>query len=73
MIAPLCPVFILLPFSRSLLCFRLSSVQSYIQSFRERQVQAGPPPRRPHTVVDVGYDRGSITPLTAAVGASLRV
>ncbi|XP_077959397.1 transmembrane protein 198 [Gasterosteus aculeatus] len=46
---------------------------SYIQSFRERQVQAGPPPRRPHTVVDVGYDRGSITPLTGAVGASLRV
>ncbi|KAM8902690.1 transmembrane protein 198 isoform 1-T10 [Spinachia spinachia] len=50
---------------------------SYIQSFRERQVQAAPlpsrPAGRPHTVVDVGYDRGSTTPLTGAVGASLRV
>ncbi|KAL6115151.1 tmem198 [Pungitius sinensis] len=50
---------------------------SYIQSFRERQVQAAPPPSRPagrpHTVVDVGYDRGSTTPLTGAARASLRV
>lgn len=60
-------------------CLSLSSfsVQSYIQSFRERQVQAQPFPSRlvgrPHTVVDVGYDCGSTTPLTGAAGPSLRV
>lgn len=51
--------------------------QSYIQSFRERQVQAQPFPSRmvggPHAVVDVGYDCGSTTPLTGAAGPSLRV
>ncbi|XP_031707748.1 transmembrane protein 198 [Anarrhichthys ocellatus] len=50
---------------------------SYIQSFRDRQVQVQPIPSRlagrPHTVVDVGYDRGSTTPLTGAAGPSLRV
>eukprot|EP00064_Thunnus_orientalis_P020099 superscaffoldBa00005352_g20230 len=49
---------------------------SYIQSFRERQVQAQPFPARlvggPHAVVDVGYDCGSTTPLTGAAGPSLR-
>ncbi|XP_034405191.1 transmembrane protein 198-B-like [Cyclopterus lumpus] len=50
---------------------------SYIQSFRDRQVQDQPAPSRPagrpHTVVDIGYDRGSTTPLTAAARASLRI
>ncbi|XP_026157640.1 transmembrane protein 198 [Mastacembelus armatus] len=50
---------------------------SYIQSFRDRQVQAQPFPGRlvsgPHTVVDVGYDCSSSTPLTGAAGPSLRV
>lgn len=51
--------------------------QSYIQSFRDRQVQAQPFPGRlvggPHAVVDVGYDCGSTAPLTGAAGPSLRV
>ncbi|XP_071766757.1 transmembrane protein 198 [Centroberyx gerrardi] len=50
---------------------------SYIQSFRERQVEARPYPGRlvggPHAMVDVGYDCGSTTPLTGAAGPSLRV
>ncbi|KAF3688324.1 Transmembrane protein 198-B [Channa argus] len=50
---------------------------SYIQSFRDRQVQAQPFPGRlvggPHAVVDMGYDCSSTTPLTAAAGPSLRV
>ncbi|GAA6224580.1 transmembrane protein 198-B-like [Lates japonicus] len=50
---------------------------SYIQSFRDRQVQAQPFPGRlvggPHAVVDVGYDCGSTAPLTVAAGPSLRV
>ncbi|KAK5874873.1 hypothetical protein CesoFtcFv8_027420 [Champsocephalus esox] len=49
---------------------------SYIQSFRERQVQVQPVGRlagRPHTVVDIGYDRGSTTPLTGAPGPPLRI
>ncbi|CAB1450367.1 unnamed protein product [Pleuronectes platessa] len=50
---------------------------SYIQSFRDRQVQAQPFPGRlvigPHAVVDVGYDRSSTTPLSGAAGPSLRV
>lgn len=44
---------------------------SYIQSFRDRQVQAQPFPGR--LVVDVGYDCSSTTPLTAASGPHLRV
>lgn len=60
-----------------LLTFFLCLVQSYIQSFRDRQVQAQPFPGRlvggPNVVVDVGYDCGSTTPLTAAAGPSLRV
>ncbi|XP_034052682.1 transmembrane protein 198-B-like [Gymnodraco acuticeps] len=49
---------------------------SYIQSFRERQVQVQPVGRlagRPHTVVDIGYDHGSTTPLTGAPGPPLRI
>ncbi|XP_058474497.1 transmembrane protein 198-B isoform X2 [Solea solea] len=50
---------------------------SYIQSFRERQVQAQPFPGRsvggPHEVVDMGYDCSSTTPLSGAAGPSLRV
>ncbi|XP_046886350.1 transmembrane protein 198-B [Hypomesus transpacificus] len=52
---------------------------SYIQSFRERQVEARPYPPQgrlgggPHTMVDVDYDCGSTTPLTAAAGPSLRL
>ncbi|TDG96098.1 hypothetical protein EPR50_G00236040 [Perca flavescens] len=50
---------------------------SYIQSFRDRQVQVQPVPSRlvgrPHTMVDIGYDRGSTTPLTGAAGPSLNV
>lgn len=50
---------------------------SYIQSFRDRQVQAQPFPSRlvggPHAVVDVGYVCDSTTPLTGAAGPSLRV
>ncbi|KAG7215681.1 hypothetical protein INR49_022036 [Caranx melampygus] len=50
---------------------------SYIQSFRDRQVQAQPFPGRlvggPHGVVDAGYDCGSTAPLTGAAGPSLRV
>ncbi|XP_028255594.1 transmembrane protein 198 [Parambassis ranga] len=49
---------------------------SYIQSFRDRQVQAQPFPGRlvggPHSVVDMGYDCGSTAPLTGAAGPSLR-
>ncbi|KAM9835889.1 transmembrane protein 198 [Aulostomus maculatus] len=49
---------------------------SYIQSFRDRQVQAQPFPGRlvagPHTVVDLGYDCPT-TPLTGAAGPSLRI
>ncbi|KAJ0062343.1 hypothetical protein NL108_010528 [Boleophthalmus pectinirostris] len=44
---------------------------SYIQSFRERQVQAQPFPSR--LVVDLGYDCSSNTPLTGASGPQLRV
>ncbi|KAA8579435.1 hypothetical protein FQN60_006528 [Etheostoma spectabile] len=50
---------------------------SYIQSFRERQVQVQPVPSRlvgrPHTMVDIAYDRDSTTPLTGAAGPSLNV
>ncbi|KAM9766761.1 transmembrane protein 198 [Menidia menidia] len=50
---------------------------SYIQSFRERQVQAGPLPGRlvggGQAVVEMSYDCGSTTPLTGAAGPSLRV
>lgn len=52
---------------------------SYIQSFRDRQVEAQPyPPQSrlvggPHTMVDVDYDCGSTTPLTAAAGPALRM
>ncbi|XP_005738690.1 transmembrane protein 198 [Pundamilia nyererei] len=50
---------------------------SYIQSFRDRQVQAQPFPGRlvggSHAVVEMGYDCGSTTPLTGAAGPSLRV
>ncbi|XP_029986532.1 LOW QUALITY PROTEIN: transmembrane protein 198 [Sphaeramia orbicularis] len=57
---------------------------SYIQSFRDRQVQAQPFPGRlvggphavvggPHAVVDVGYNCGSTPPLTGAAGPPLRV
>uniref|UniRef100_A0A3P9KDL1 Transmembrane protein 198 n=1 Tax=Oryzias latipes TaxID=8090 RepID=A0A3P9KDL1_ORYLA len=49
---------------------------SYIQSFRDRQVQGQPFPGRPvagsHSVVEMGYDCGSTTPLTGAVGPPLR-
>nr|XP_057907695.1 transmembrane protein 198-B-like isoform X2 [Doryrhamphus excisus] len=49
---------------------------SYIQSFRDRQVQAQPFPRHflggPHSAVDLGYDCGSTAPLTTAAGPSLR-
>lgn len=52
-------------------------IQSYIQSFRDRQVQAQPFPDMlvggPSAVVDVGYDCGSATPLTGVAGPSLRV
>uniref|UniRef100_A0A3B3ZTN7 Transmembrane protein 198 n=1 Tax=Periophthalmus magnuspinnatus TaxID=409849 RepID=A0A3B3ZTN7_9GOBI len=44
---------------------------SYIQSFRDRQVQAQPFPSR--LVVDLGYDCSSNTPLTGASGPQLRV
>jgi len=51
--------------------------QSYIQSFRDRQVQdqlaPSRPAARPHTMVDISYDRSSTTPLTGAAGPSLRV
>lgn len=54
----------------------LCLLQSYIQSFRDRQVQAQPFPGRlvggPSAVVNVGYDCGLTTPLTAAAGPSLR-
>lgn len=60
-----------------MLMFLLCFIQSYIQSFRDRQVQAQPFPGRlvagPNVVVDVGYDCGSTTPLTGAAGPSLRV
>ncbi|KAM3584885.1 uncharacterized protein V6R79_001693 [Siganus canaliculatus] len=51
---------------------------SYIQSFRDRQVQVQQPfPSRlvggPHAAVDVGYDCGSTTPLTGAARPALRV
>ncbi|KAM6945745.1 transmembrane protein 198 [Aplochiton taeniatus] len=51
---------------------------SYIQSFRDRQVEARPYQGRlvgggPHALVDVDYDCGSTTPLTAAAGPSLRI
>ncbi|XP_034035159.1 transmembrane protein 198-B [Thalassophryne amazonica] len=50
---------------------------SYIQSFRDRQVQAQPFPGRlvrgAHDIVDVGYEYGSTTHLTSAAGPSLRV
>lgn len=50
---------------------------SYIQSFRDRQVQAQPFPGRlvggTHAVVDMGYDCGPTAPLTGAAGPSLRV
>ncbi|KAM4559965.1 transmembrane protein 198 isoform 1-T2 [Odontesthes bonariensis] len=50
---------------------------SYIQSFRDRQVQAQPFPGRlvggSHAVVEMSYDCGSTTPLTGAAGPSLRV
>ncbi|XP_056287580.1 transmembrane protein 198-B-like [Pseudoliparis swirei] len=50
---------------------------SYIQSFRDRQVQdqlaPSRPAGRPHTMVDISYDRSSTTPLTGAAGPSLRV
>ncbi|XP_023828866.1 transmembrane protein 198 [Salvelinus sp. IW2-2015] len=54
---------------------------SYIQSFRDRQVEARPYPGGgrlmggggAHTSVDVDYDCGSTTPLTAAAGPLLRV
>lgn len=49
---------------------------SYIQSFRDRQVQAHPITGRlvggPHAVVEMGYDCSSTTPLTGAAGPSLR-
>lgn len=44
---------------------------SYIQSFRDRQVQAQPFPGR--LVVDLGYDCSSGTPLAGASGPQLRV
>ncbi|XP_057715295.1 transmembrane protein 198-B isoform X2 [Corythoichthys intestinalis] len=47
---------------------------SYIQNFRDRQVQAQPFPSQllggPHAAVDLGYD--STAPLTGAAGPSLR-
>ncbi|TNM94044.1 transmembrane protein 198-B [Takifugu flavidus] len=50
---------------------------SYIQSFRDRQVQAQPFPGRltgdANAVVDVGYDCGATSPLTGATGPLLRV
>lgn len=56
------------------LFFLLRLLQSYIQSFRDRQVQAQPYPGRlvggSSAVVDVGYDL--TTPLTATAGPSLR-
>uniref|UniRef100_A0A1A7WC44 Transmembrane protein 198 n=1 Tax=Iconisemion striatum TaxID=60296 RepID=A0A1A7WC44_9TELE len=49
---------------------------SYIQSFRDRQVQAQPFAGRlvggSHAVVEMGYDCSSTTPLTAASGPPLR-
>ncbi|XP_077442963.1 transmembrane protein 198 [Stigmatopora argus] len=49
---------------------------SYIQNFRDRQVQAQPFPSQlfggPHAAVDLGYDSGSAAPLTGAAGPSLR-
>lgn len=68
-----------LNFCRSFLKLKvfLCLIQSYIQSFRDRQVQAQPFPGRlvggPTTVVDVGYDCGSAAPLTGAAGPLLRV
>ncbi|KAJ8003560.1 hypothetical protein DPEC_G00149620 [Dallia pectoralis] len=53
---------------------------SYIQNFRDRQGEGRPYPAGvrlsgagPHTLVDVDYDCGSATPLTAAAGPSLQV
>lgn len=52
-------------------------IQSYIQSFRDRQVQAQPFPGRlvggANALVDGGYDCGATSPLTGATGALLRV
>ncbi|MEQ2190589.1 hypothetical protein XENOCAPTIV_001272 [Xenoophorus captivus] len=49
---------------------------SYIQSFRDRQVQAQPFTDRlvggSHAVVEMGYDCGSTTPLTGAALPPLR-
>ncbi|KAM9830907.1 transmembrane protein 198 isoform 1-T2 [Syngnathus typhle] len=49
---------------------------SYIQNFRDRQVQAQPFPGQlfggPHTAVDVGYDPGSTAPFAGATGPPLR-
>ncbi|KAL1021866.1 hypothetical protein UPYG_G00019060 [Umbra pygmaea] len=53
---------------------------SYIQNFRDRQVEARPYPGGgrlgvggAHALVDVDYDCGSTTPLTATAGPSLQV
>ncbi|XP_028990441.1 transmembrane protein 198-B isoform X2 [Betta splendens] len=50
---------------------------SYIQSFRDRQVQAQPFPGHligeAHAVVDVAYNRSSMPPQTEAAGPSLRI
>lgn len=68
---------LLMPFLHLTTKLFLCLIQSYIQSFRDRQVQAQPFPGRlvggPNAVVDVGYDCGSTTPLTGAPGPSLRV
>ncbi|XP_051913448.1 transmembrane protein 198-B-like [Hippocampus zosterae] len=49
---------------------------SYIQNFRDRQVQAQPFPGQllggPHAAVDLGYDSGSTAPFTGATGPLLR-
>ncbi|XP_066519270.1 transmembrane protein 198-B [Hoplias malabaricus] len=49
---------------------------SYIQSFRDRQVDGRFPGARlsgTHTAVDIDYDCGSTVPLTAGAGPNLRV
>ncbi|XP_037129120.1 transmembrane protein 198-B [Syngnathus acus] len=49
---------------------------SYIQNFRDRQVQAQPFPGQlfggPHIAVDLGYDPGSTAPFAGATGPPLR-
>lgn len=58
--------------------FIFSLWQSYIQSFRDRQVDGRAYPvgglmASGHTSVDMDYDCGSTVPLTAGVGPHVRV